>query len=111
MRRTAASRTWSKKVEIMKSRQTTAEKPDLTTLTAAASTTSKMMYLIYLSPVKTSVLVETVDIPTLQFGTNLLWIMIIYVTQLEEVSKYNEYIIFCFRNFSDLHTVKKKLFW
>ena len=79
MCRTEAGGTLSKKAKIMKSHQTAAGNPDLTAL-AAASTASKMTYLIYPSPVKMSVLVGEVDIPTLQFGTNLLWIMIIYLT-------------------------------
>ena len=86
MRKIAAARTRSnKKAEITKSRQTAAGKPDLTTsaaASAAASAASKTTCLIYLSPVKTSVSEEgVVDIPTLQFGTNFLWIMIIYLTR------------------------------
>ena len=85
MRRPAATLTRSsKKAEITKSRQTVAGKPDLTTSAAAAgccsAATSKTTYLIYLRPVKTSVSVGEEDIPSQQFGTNLLWIMIIYLT-------------------------------
>ena len=80
MRRPVAARTRSnKKAVITKSRQTAAGKPDLTSSAASASA-SKTTYLIYLRPVKTSVSVGTEDIPSLQFGTNLLWIMIIYLT-------------------------------